>query len=208
MVQIDAASTTEVLYRFFQEVGFDLDADVATCLFAGIINDTDHFSNAATTASAMSVASDLITHGARINAVRAGMLQNKSVSLLKLWGIALARLYFQPTQEAVVTYLFQKDYESYGLTDGEVHGIPNFLNNLGEGRYTLFLKETENGSIKGSLRTTRDDIDVATIAKNFGGGGHKKAAGFTIPGRLVETPQGVRVVSQQQINTATQQHLR
>ncbi|MDZ4230179.1 MAG: DHHA1 domain-containing protein [Candidatus Veblenbacteria bacterium] len=55
------------------------------------------------------------------------------------------------------------------------------------------LKQKTDGTVKGSLRTTRDDVDVAAVAKLFGGGGHKKAAGFSLPGKLVETPQGWRV---------------
>ncbi|MBI4098648.1 MAG: DHH family phosphoesterase [Candidatus Magasanikbacteria bacterium] len=193
LVNPSAAATTEVIYGFFKAVNFPLTEDSATCLLTGLMTDTEHFSNAATTASAMDMASDLITRGARLHTIREHTQNNKPVALLKLWGIALARLYYQPRHDSVVTYLFQKDYEHYGLAENEVNGISNFLNNLGEGKYTLFLKETTDGQIKGSLRTTRDDVDVAELAKQFGGGGHKKAAGFMIPGRLEETARGVRM---------------
>lgn len=193
LVNPSAAATTEVIYGFFKAVNFPLTEDTATCLLTGIMTDTEHFSNAATTASAMDMASDLITRGARLHIIREQTQNNKPVALLKLWGIALARLYYQPRHDSVVTYIFQKDYEHYGLAENEVNGISNFLNNLGEGKYTLFLKETTDGQIKGSLRTTRDDVDVAALAKQFGGGGHQKAAGFMIPGRLEETTRGVRM---------------
>ena len=190
----DAAATTEVLYNFFRAINHPIHEDLATCLLTGLMTDTDHFSNSATTASAMAMASDLLVRGARLHVIRKNTQNNKSVTLLKLWGIALARLYYQPGADAVITYLFQKDYESYGMTSQEVEGISDFMNKLGEGRYVLFLKETPDGQVKGSFRTTHDDVDVAKLALRLGGGGHKKAAGFTVPGRLEETDRGVKIV--------------
>ena len=63
----------------------------------------------------------------------------------------------------------------------------------GEYRAVLVLRENDDGTVKGSLRTTRDDVDVAALAKLFGGGGHKKAAGFTVKGKLVETTNGWKI---------------
>ena len=194
LVVKDAAATTEVLYAFFTALGVSPDPDMATCLLTGIITDTDYFSNAATTGSSMATASELIARGARLHAIREHTLNNKPVALLKLWGITLARLYYQPTHRSAITYVFQKDYEHFGLDEADVYGIANFLNRLGEGNYSLFLKETTDGHVKGSLRTTRDDVDVSAIAKRFGGGGHQKAAGFKVPGRLTETERGVKIV--------------
>jgi len=195
IVKPSAASTTDIVHEFFDFADHEIDEDIATCILSGLVSDTNHFSNAATTASAMALASKMIAKGAKLHTIRKNILQNKSVSLLKLWGIALARLYYQPTQDAVITYLFQKDYEHFGLTENEVQGIPNFLNNLDEGKYSLFLLETQDDKIRGSLRTTCDDIDVSEIARKFDGGGHQKAAGFTTPGRLEETGRGVKIVS-------------
>jgi phosphoesterase RecJ-like protein len=87
----------------------------------------------------------------------------------------------------------QADLKEFAATDEMLEGVANFLNSLEGYRAVLVLKEKSDGTVKGSLRTTRDDVDVAAIAKLFGGGGHRKAAGFTMPGRLVETEQGWRV---------------
>jgi phosphoesterase RecJ-like protein len=50
----------------------------------------------------------------------------------------------------------------------------------------MILKEMPDGQIKGSLRTTKNHIDVSALAKQLGGGGHKKAAGFSLPGTISE----------------------
>ena len=74
--------------------------------------------------------------------------------------------------------------EEFSVPEHKLEGIANFMNMLGEGHGALVLKEAEDGMIKGSFRTTHDHIDVSLIAKALGGGGHKKAAGFTIPGNI------------------------
>ena len=66
----------------------------------------------------------------------------------------------------------------------------NFLNDLQGPRAVLVLKGQADGMVKGSYRTTRDDVDVAAMAKVYGGGGHRKAAGFTVAGKLVELAEG------------------
>jgi phosphoesterase RecJ-like protein len=64
----------------------------------------------------------------------------------------------------------------------------------GEG-VCLLLKEVADGKIKGSFRTTRDDIDVAAWAKTLGGGGHKKAAGFTSTGTIDEILEKILTIT-------------
>lgn len=195
LVNLEGASTTEVLYHFFTETGSPITEKMSTCLLAGIINDTAHFSNAATSARAMEVSSSLVSSGAHLHTIREKMLNNKSVNLLKLWGIALSRLYYQADAQAIITYLFEDDYKAFNLKPDELHGLPNFLSSINEGSFTMLLTEQPGGVIKGSLRTTKDDVDVSVIAKKYGGGGHQKAAGFSLSGRLQETDRGVKIIS-------------
>jgi len=93
----------------------------------------------------------------------------------------------------VVTVITQKDLAEFDASEDMLEGVANFLNDLEGYRAIMVLKEKPDGTVKGSLRTTRDDVDVAAVAKLFGGGGHKKAAGFSLPGKLVETEQGWKI---------------
>lgn len=86
----------------------------------------------------------------------------------------------------VYTFITQKDLTTHQISESDSEGIANFLNNLDEGKMALILKETQDGKIKGSFRTTKDDVDVSALAKKLGGGGHKKAAGFTTSGTIKE----------------------
>lgn len=178
------ASTTEVIYNFFTINGIRITPTMATALLAGLITDTDNFTNSATSHTSLTAASQLIRLGANWNIINRSLLQNKSIILLKLWGLVLSRLKKKEEIGLAYTYLTNKDLAEHGASDADAEGISNFLNKLNDASISLFMKETEDGSIKGSFRTTQDNIDVAVLAKKLGGGGHKKAAGFTATGTV------------------------
>lgn len=179
-----ASSTTEILYFFFKYNNIAITKNMAMALLTGLITDTENFSNPGTTENSLKVASALIHRGANFNQVKTWFLKNKPVTALKLWGVVLSRLTIHETHEIIHTYITQNDIKSHGGNESESEGIANFLNNLSEGRASLILKEKEDGKFKGSFRTTREDVDVSAIASELGGGGHKKAAGFTVDGPI------------------------
>ncbi len=194
LVMPEAASTTEVLYKFFKANNITLDKHIATCLMTGLITDTEHFTNPATSASALQTGAELLRAGANINLIRGATLHNHSIKSLKLWGRVLSRLTKNPEHDIAYTVITLADQKEFDVTDKDTEGIANFLNNIGESKTALLLKEQDNGTVKGSFRTTADDVDVSALAKQFGGGGHKKAAGFTVFGRLEETASGWQIV--------------
>lgn len=180
MVIDTEASTTAVLYRFFYYNKIKINRDMATSLLTGLVTDTGHFSNSATTKTSLHTASKLVELGANINLIRKHIVKDKRIDGLKLWGEVLSRINHDKNLDLVYTYISQKDIKKHKATQSDVEGVANFLNNLNEGSFALILKELEDKKVKGSFRTTQDNLDVSAMAKHFGGGGHKKAAGFTI----------------------------
>lgn len=192
LVYVDACSTCEVVYRFMKAEDIRLDGAIGTSLLTGILTDTLSFSNSATTSPGMEAASVLTTAGARMNEIYRHLLQNKTVAGLKIWGLALSRLKYHPTYSLATTYFFAKDVE--GASEEAVEGVSNFLNaSCGEAETILVLRELPDGKIKGSMRSTKRDI--SKLAKLLGGGGHKKAAGFTINGRFELMNGEMKIVS-------------
>lgn len=191
MVEPTASSTTEVLYRFFQYNNVKIDADIATCLLTGLMYDTDSFTNAATSHSALSIAGDLIARGGDIEIIRSQIFHNKSINTLKVWGHILSRLEKHDTLDLVHTYITQEDFNEYDVTEEQIGGLANFLNILGDGSAILILIEREPGLVKGSFRTTRENPDVSAWAKRLGGGGHQKAAGFAVEKPMHEVKEHV-----------------
>jgi len=194
IVDRQAAATCAMVYEWLTSAGWPIDRQVATCLLTGILTDTGTFSNPATNDTALKAAADLLARGANASRALRQVIGNRTLTELKLWGRAFERLHDYPDLGLVVTVITQKDLAEFDASEDMLEGVANFLNDLEGYRAVLVLKEKPDGTVKGSLRTTRDDVDVAAVAKLFGGGGHKKAAGFSVPGKLVETEQGWKIV--------------
>lgn len=192
-VVTDAASTTEVVHRLLSSNNVTIDPAIATCLLAGLCTDTGNFSNPATTASALILGGELLARGAKFSSVFRMLWKNKSASTLRLWGLAMERLHYNDKSETATTALFPADLLECGADEEATEGISNFLSSILNVPIVLVLRVTEDGKVKGSFRTTIER-DVSVLAAAYGGGGHKKAAGFTVAGKIEETPSEWKIV--------------
>ncbi len=195
LVHHQASSTAEIIFHLIDYFRIPINKNVATQLMTGILTDTGSFSNLSTTPSSMEVSSKLMAHGARVKEITNYAFQNKSLLQLQLWGRALSRLKQDNETGIITTVLTQNDFDELGMSDESSEGIANFLNSVEKAKAIMVLREKSDGTIKGSLRTTEPGVDVSKIAEFFGGGGHKKAAGFTIKGKLKESEKGWEVVA-------------
>lgn len=184
LVLTEAASTTEIIYQYFNHLDEYISGHMATDLLTGIITDTGSFSNSATKPQTLSIAGELVRRGANYHAISFHAHKDKNLAMLKLWGLALTRLTTIEKLDLVYTYLQHQDFTTVGLSENDADGLANFMNNIDGPKITLILKELSDGKIKGSFRTTDHKIDVSAMAKQLGGGGHKKAAGFTLNGTI------------------------
>jgi len=202
IVMVNFSSTAEVVYNFFKHNDIAIDSTMATCLLAGFLTDTDFFTNGATTIESLNITSKLIRCGGDTKLTKESMFKNKTIDTLKLWGLLFSRLKKHNELDVVYTYITQKDLKKYSVSEEATEGISNFMNNINESKACLIFKEIENNKVKGSFRTTHNDVDVAQISKKLGGGGHKKAAGFTIDGPLKKAAKEVfdAVKSFEQLN--------
>lgn len=180
LVDKTSASTTELLYRFFRINNVAISPTMATSLMTGLISDTDNFTNAATSEMSLAVGSHLIDLGADFSQIKDHLYKKTPLSLLKLWGEVFQRMTHHPKHDIVYSYITNEDLKKYQIQSDQLGGLSNFLNNLAEGKAGMLLHEQADNTVKGSLRTTRDDLDLTTIALALGGGGHQKAAGFVL----------------------------
>lgn len=185
IVDSNASSTAELVYNLFTRVGFIIDKKIATALLCGIFGDTDSFKNPNTTDRTLEITSNLLAAGADLGEIVRNTLSDKSVNTLRLWGKVLSRLKRHKESGIIFTVVTKDDIIENNVSFSDIEGIANFLNSIPEAKGSLVISERENGEIKGSLRTLSNKIDVSRIAHLFGGGGHKKAAGFSIKGKLI-----------------------
>lgn len=178
-IEPDAASTADVVWRFIKSLNLPMNKNAAQAILTGITTDTHAFSTSNTTAACLEAAHELAGYGANVQEVVRETMMNKTMQTLKLWGLAFERLHHNKRFNAVATAFTQKDVKDLGVEEGETKALSNFLNAMVEGTdVILVLRETDDGGVKGSFRS--QVRDVAEQAGIFGGGGHKRAAGFKI----------------------------
>lgn len=179
-----ASATAELVYLVVKELT-QIDAKIANALLCGIFTDTGSFQHANTTPHTMEVAADLMRSGANLNKIAQETFQNKTLSALKLWGLALARIKQDKEKGVTLSAITQKDLKTLGAKPEDLEGVVNVLNTAAGTKYALLLLEQAGNKIKASLRSEEGrGINVAKIAKRYGGGGHALASGFTIKGKL------------------------
>jgi phosphoesterase RecJ-like protein len=134
------------------------------------------------------MAADLKKHGARFWEISRSTLSKQSPDRLTLLGTALSRLTKRDDLDLATTYVLANEYEALADTEA-VSGLSNILNQVcRDASNLLVLRDTSKGQIFGSLRSSKNDI--SRLSRLLGGGGHKKAAGFSLPGRLARTAEG------------------
>ncbi len=181
----DASSTAEIVGHVLDALQIPLTSHIGTCLLLGIFNDTDSFKNANVSSATLELTSRLIEAGADLPAIISNFLRDKTLNVMQLWGEILSRVHENRELGIVSAVVTHEDIERYKATPEDLEGIQNFINSVPQAKAALLLTEREPGIIKGSFRTLHDNIDVSQLARLMGGGGHKKAAGFAVEGRLV-----------------------
>lgn len=178
----DSPSATMVVFNLLLDLNIPIDRPTATALLTGIYTDTGSFMHSNTTAETYQAAAYLLKRGANVRAITKEIFRTTPISTMRLWGSVLKNI-TQTSDGVTMSVVTQKDLERTGANAAEMSGVIDYVNSVPGAKYSVILTE-QSGKVKGSLRTLDSDMDVAKIAGSYGGGGHIKAAGFTIPGRL------------------------
>jgi bifunctional oligoribonuclease and PAP phosphatase NrnA len=194
IVDEKASSTCEIIYNIFEKAGTKIDHEIATALLTGIYTDTGGFQHATITAKTLEIASKLMSRGAKLKKISGNISNFKSIPMLKLWGIVLDRVISRPDFGLNFSVITRNDIQKCQAREEDLAGVVNLIATIPDEKASLLLYELPNGKIKGSLRTENNEIDVSRIAALFGGGGHKRASGFEIDGRLRQNKDGWEVV--------------
>lgn len=191
-VDLTATSTAEILVALIESLAREkplIDTDVATALLTGIIVDTGSFQNANTTPKSFTVAAQLVAAGARQQEIIKWLFKTKTLSTLKLWGRILANVQDEKPYRFIWSRIARADFAEAQADDSATSGVIDELLKTAPGiDFALLLSEKADG-LHGSLRAATAGVDVASIARLFGGGGHEAAAAFQIPGESLVTKQ-------------------
>jgi phosphoesterase RecJ-like protein len=182
LVNAEAAATAELIAELIDALGVNLDAAVATCLYAGLASDTGSFRYAATSPGSHRLAARLLEAGARHDTISMLLWDTRPSSYLQVLSGALTRM--QQEGEVIWTFVTCADLLSVGATPEETEGIVDVIRGSRDHEVAVVLKQDPGagpGGWKASVRS-RGRVDVGAACSALGGGGHRLAAGFSAEG--------------------------
>lgn len=188
-VDAAASSTSEIVYRLLQG-RLPLTAAEAAGLYAGLIYDTGGFRHSSTSPETMRIAGELMAYDIPFTAIYNRFFDSRSFTELKLMGKALDKAELLFGGKVVVSSLTAAEMAASGGNSKDVDAVINYLKGVQGAEVACFFYEKTAGEVKGSFRGN-DGYDVCALAQKFGGGGHVKAAGCTLPAGMEEAMAAV-----------------
>jgi len=179
----DASCTAEIVWELMRRLGMALTPTIAEALYVGLVTDTGRFSYENTTPRAHRMAAELIEAGVDVAALYRRIYEDTPFEKLELLGRALSSARRFDDGSLTVAVLGADDFAATGADDSYAEGIVDHLRALRGTRVAALIREVRTGCRPGewkvSLRASDDEVDVSAIAREFGGGGHRRAAGFS-----------------------------
>ncbi len=160
-----------------------LPVDVATALLTALYDDTGGMRYSSTTSTTLNVAAELVASGANCSYVSENLFFNISREKMELTSHVLSTLTFEADGRIAYVVMRKKDLETTGAISEDSEGLIDLPRSIYGVEVAFFIKEVSDNKFKASFRS-RGKVDVNKFCSNFGGGGHKVAAGCTINGTL------------------------
>ena len=182
LVVPDASSTSEILADVFRDLDVELTLAIAEPLYVALVTDTGRFQFTNTTPKTHRLAAELIEVGADVHKVFQNVYETIQFPKLKLLARALDRTTSFEDGRIVVSHLLRGDFVDAGAVEPYSEGIIDYLRGVEGAQLAVLIREPpRDGSPvrKVSLRASIDTLDVSALAREFGGGGHRQAAGFS-----------------------------
>lgn len=199
-VDVTASATGLLVWRILRVLDAPLDAVVARAVFTSLVTDTGWFRYSNTDPETLTLAGELVRLGVEPAALYSALYQRRPAEEPRALGAVLGRLEYFAGGRLAVTVQPLGNGEAPGLDDGDP--VLDILRAVEDVEVVLYLRETEAGSCKLSARS-KTAFDVNRLARRFGGGGHVKAAGATIPGALAEVRARIVAAAVEQLAART-----
>ena len=181
LVVADASCTAQIVHDLARELGVTIDKRLAEALYIALVTDTGKFMFENTTPAAHQMAADLIAAGVQPQEIHQQLYEGLPFSRIQLLARALAHVQRYDDGALTLTHLTRDDFHHSQALESDSEGIVDHMRQV-EGTLVAALVRdllADEGRRKVSLRATNGLVDVSVIARGFGGGGHRQAAGFT-----------------------------
>lgn len=177
----EAVATAEMVYRLAREAGIKISPDIATCLYTALLTDTGSFMFEGTSAETFGLARELVEAGADPARCARNVYFAHSTAKMRLLGAALSNLHRE--DHLAWIWVTREQMQRAGAKEEDCEGLVNYSLSIQDVEVAAFFRELPDGRFRVSLRS-KGKLNVAAIAEQFGGGGHKCASGCSLDGPL------------------------
>lgn len=181
LIEPNFSSTCEVLFDLIKSFKWNITPEIATSLFCGIVADTGSFKYRNTTSKVLRTAAELVDLGAHPELIGQKLFDTYPASRILLLKMVLQSIRFDFQNRVVSIVVREKDLAQSGASIDASEGFVEILRGIEGVQVSILAKEQKDGNIKISARS-KENIDIASVTQKFGGGGHRVAAGATLPG--------------------------
>jgi bifunctional oligoribonuclease and PAP phosphatase NrnA len=182
LVEVGASCTAEIVYDLALLLGAKITSEIASALYVGLITDTGKFMYENTNAHTHRVAADLIDAGVNVDDTYRRLYEHVPLEKLRLVSRALDGISSHCDGRLAISYITMADYEATGAGEEMTEGLIDHLRSIDGVKVAAVIRDLGNrgrSARKVSLRSSAGEVDVSAIARQHGGGGHKRAAGFS-----------------------------
>lgn len=180
-----ASSTCEMLYDLAVSIPLHPDAQIATLLYTGLLTDTGSFRFSNTTERVLEIARHLVQCGAEPSHIAEQVYDSSSPQRIQLLARVLSTVEFHAGDQLVTAELSRRMFAETGTTPADTESFINHLRSVKTARMAIIFREEADGTINVSMRS-KGTVDVASMARSHGGGGHFHAAAFRVKGSTLK----------------------
>ncbi len=180
-----APAAGEIVYELLQLLPVDIDVNIALCLYVAINTDTGSFRYDGVRPATHRIIARLMETGISATQINKKLYEEKPLVCLQVLGEVLKTLEVSPCGRLASMYIERNTLNRLNARDEHVDGVTNYPRTIKGVEVALFFREMEDGRFKISFRS-KHFLDVNKLASQFGGGGHQRASGCTVEGKLVD----------------------
>jgi bifunctional oligoribonuclease and PAP phosphatase NrnA len=196
LVDPSAAATAVLVAELVDRLGVPLDAEIATCVYAGLVTDTGSFKFAATTPATHALAARLLATGIRPDVLGRELFDAHPYGWLAMAGAVLSRARLEPDEVGGLGFIWtdtrQSEMARWGLEPDQAESLIDLVRTAREAEVAAVLKELPGGGGFAVSVRSKGQVDVGAVCVSLGGGGHRFAAGFTARDALDPTVAALR----------------
>jgi phosphoesterase RecJ-like protein len=178
-----AAACGEMVFDLVNALGVPMSLEIATHIYLAILTDTGSFHYSSISPRTFDICRQMLEAGVDPVAVARSVYDSNNMGRLKLFGSVLSAMQIDPSGRIAIVYLDHEMAREAGGTYEDTEGLINLPLTVKEIQSVVFFKQNEGDEYRVSMRS-KGDIDIGAVAKEFGGGGHKNAAGCSVTGPI------------------------